>query len=46
MFQKFVSDEESKDMINKLQLYNDIESYFSMKNNKVKKDAQASLIAK
>ncbi|XP_012937168.1 uncharacterized protein LOC101859632 [Aplysia californica] len=46
MFRKFVSEAENKDVHSSIQLYSDIETYFSTKESKVKKDAAAATIYK
>lgn len=46
MFRKHVTEGENKDIHNMMQLYNEVESYFALKDGKAKKEAQAGVIAK
>ena len=46
MFRKHVTEGDNKDVYNMMQLYNEVESYFALKDGKSKKEAQAGVIAK
>ena len=46
MFRKHVTEGDNKEIHNMMQLYNEVESYFALKDGKTKKEAQAGSIAK
>lgn len=46
MFRKFINEGDNKDIHSQMHLYSEIETYFAMKENKLKKDAHATHVSK